>query len=269
MLVSFVTTLQDDSKDSSMRCDVLVFWDAMIFCNTFARWLQKIVATCMMCWFFWDATIFCNNFASWLQKIVACDVLVFSMLWTFVTTLQDDHLAKLLHIILQSCYKMIFCNNFARWSSCKVVTYHLAKLLQKMARKTNTNTSWFTCFYYLLYHLANLFQKIIASNKINASHHITCCYYLLYHLANLLRKIIAQSTESPILFRSCGHETQFSDQNGASKIGDSVLWHTMWRTQIARFQDPLLMSSSWHAWVLKSGECCKFPLNRFSVSYVN
>ncbi len=36
-----------------------------------------------------------------------------------------------------------------------------------------------------------------------------------------------QSTESPILFRSCphcGHETPFSDQNDASKIGDSVLW---------------------------------------------
>jgi hypothetical protein len=26
--------------------DVLVFLDAMIFCNNFARWLQKIVATC-------------------------------------------------------------------------------------------------------------------------------------------------------------------------------------------------------------------------------
>ncbi len=40
----------------------------------------------------------------------------------------------------------------------------------------------------------------------------------------------AQSTESPILFRSFEHETQFSDQNDASKIGDSVLckrtqWH--------------------------------------------
>ncbi len=53
------------------------FWDAMIFCNNFARWLQKIVATCdvMMYWFFWDAMIFCNNFARWIQKIVAtCDV---------------------------------------------------------------------------------------------------------------------------------------------------------------------------------------------------
>ncbi len=79
-----------------MRCDVLVFWDATIFCNNFARWLQKIVVTCdamqstespilfrscphcghetpffwpkmrrhksgipcsdAMCWFFWDAT---------------------------------------------------------------------------------------------------------------------------------------------------------------------------------------------------------------------
>ena len=38
----------------------LVFWDAMIFCNNFARWLQKIATA--MCWVFWDATIFCNNF---------------------------------------------------------------------------------------------------------------------------------------------------------------------------------------------------------------
>ncbi len=60
-----------------MRCDVLVFWDATIFCNNFARWLQKVVATSdAMCWFFWDATIFCNNFARWLQKIVAtCDAM--------------------------------------------------------------------------------------------------------------------------------------------------------------------------------------------------
>jgi hypothetical protein len=28
----------------------------------------------------------------------------------------------------------------------------------------------------------------------------------------------------PDLFRSCGHETPFSDQKGAAKIGDSVLW---------------------------------------------
>jgi hypothetical protein len=38
---------------------------------------------------------------------------------------------------------------------------------------------------------------------------------------------VMQSTESPILFRSCrescGHETQFYDQKGASKIEDSVL----------------------------------------------
>ncbi len=27
----------------------LVLWDAMIFCNNFARWLQKIVATCVWC----------------------------------------------------------------------------------------------------------------------------------------------------------------------------------------------------------------------------
>ncbi len=34
------------SKDSNIRCDVLVYWDATIFCDNFARWLQKIVATC-------------------------------------------------------------------------------------------------------------------------------------------------------------------------------------------------------------------------------
>ncbi len=45
MLWSFLTTLQDDSKDSSNMWYVLVFWDATIFCNNFARWLQKIVAT--------------------------------------------------------------------------------------------------------------------------------------------------------------------------------------------------------------------------------
>jgi hypothetical protein len=40
-------------------CDVLVLWDATIFCNKFARWLQKIVACDdAICWFFWDATIF-------------------------------------------------------------------------------------------------------------------------------------------------------------------------------------------------------------------
>ncbi len=80
-------------------CDVLVFWDATIFCNNFARWLQKIVATCdvtdVMCWFFWDATIFCNNFARWWQKIVATfdDVMGWfsGMLLSFVTTLQDDY----------------------------------------------------------------------------------------------------------------------------------------------------------------------------------
>ncbi len=57
-----------------MWCYVF-FWDSTIFCNNFARWLQKIVAACdamvVMCWFFWDALIFCKIFARWLQKIVA------------------------------------------------------------------------------------------------------------------------------------------------------------------------------------------------------
>ena len=47
----------------------------------------------MMCWFLWDATIFCNNFARWLQNIVACDVMgwLSGMLLSFLTTLQDGY----------------------------------------------------------------------------------------------------------------------------------------------------------------------------------
>ncbi len=95
MLLSFVTTLQDDYKRWSkheMRC-IGFSWDATIFCNNFARWLQKIIATCdAMCW---DALIFCNNFARWLQKIIAtCD----AMCWFFWDA-------------------MIFCNNFVRLCS--------------------------------------------------------------------------------------------------------------------------------------------------------
>jgi hypothetical protein len=60
------------TKDSSMLwCDMLVSWDATIFCNKFARWLQKIVGPCCDVLVFWNATIFCDNFARWLQKIVA------------------------------------------------------------------------------------------------------------------------------------------------------------------------------------------------------
>jgi len=78
-----------------------------IFCSSFRnirlgsmKLLQKIVATWdAICWFVWDAMIFCNNFTRWLQKIVAtCDVLGFrvlvfmgvgfsGMLWSFVTAL--------------------------------------------------------------------------------------------------------------------------------------------------------------------------------------
>ncbi len=94
MLLSFVTTLQDDYK-INMWCDVLVFWDATIFCNNLARWLQNMVATCdMMCWFFWDAMIFCNNFMLpkrrfWMAEgnfwgLVATVVAVLSTLWESV-----------------------------------------------------------------------------------------------------------------------------------------------------------------------------------------
>jgi hypothetical protein len=55
------------TKDSSMRCDVLILWDAIIFCNNFARLLQKIakllqkIVACYVL-ILWDATIFFNNF---------------------------------------------------------------------------------------------------------------------------------------------------------------------------------------------------------------
>ncbi len=127
MLWSFVTTLKMITKDSSnMWCvgfywmcwffldvlvflgcwfflDVLVFlgcvgfWDSTIFCNNYARWLQKIVATShcnvMRCAGFLDVMIFCNNFTRWLQKIVTCEAMCWfsKMLWSFVTTLQDDY----------------------------------------------------------------------------------------------------------------------------------------------------------------------------------
>jgi hypothetical protein len=49
--------------------------------------------------------------------------------------------------------------------------------------------------------------------------------FFLQQLCKMITKDSSnQSTESQILFRSCGHETPFTDQKGASKIGDSVLW---------------------------------------------
>ena len=81
-----------------VRCDAVhTRCDATILCNNFARWLQKIVATCAMCWVFWDAMIFCNNLARWLHKIVAsmCDAMCVGFLRKLFWN------------------AMIFCNNFA------------------------------------------------------------------------------------------------------------------------------------------------------------
>ncbi len=112
-------TAQKDS--SNMWCDVLVFWDVMLFCNNFAR-CTKIVAIVMrcvgflgcyylfvttlqddsrdssnmcdaICWFFWDVMFFCNNFAR-CTKIVAIVMRCVGFLgcyYLFVTTLQDDY----------------------------------------------------------------------------------------------------------------------------------------------------------------------------------
>ncbi len=126
-------TEQSGFGDFGICQHVLIFWDAMIFCNNFSRWLQKIVATCRarnpqflmppfiqktgfrarmnkiksripcsgnMCWFlgcvgFLRCMIFCNNFARWLQKIVRTSQMrcvgFSGMLRSFVTTLQDDY----------------------------------------------------------------------------------------------------------------------------------------------------------------------------------
>ncbi len=54
-------------------------------------------------------------------------------------------------------------------------------------------------------------------------HHCHIFARWFYKNTNARNDTTMQSTESPILFRSCGHETPFSDQKGASKIGDSVL----------------------------------------------
>jgi hypothetical protein len=80
-----------------MRCDVLVFWDAMIFCNNFARWLQKIVA----CWCV--GFLGCYDLFQQRCKMITKDssmlMLMYwfsgswfsGMLWSCVTTLQDDY----------------------------------------------------------------------------------------------------------------------------------------------------------------------------------
>ncbi len=87
-----------------MCCDVLVFWDAMIFCDNFARWLQKIVATCDVTrWFSW-------------------------MLWSFVLTLQDDQKIVACEAMCWVCwYVMIFCNNF-----CKMITKDSSIMWRKL-----------------------------------------------------------------------------------------------------------------------------------------
>jgi hypothetical protein len=80
------------TKDSSNMC--WVFRDAMIFCNNFARWLQKIVATVMWCVRFSGMLLsFVTTLPDDYNDSSNCDVMcwVSGMLWSFVTTLQDDY----------------------------------------------------------------------------------------------------------------------------------------------------------------------------------
>ncbi len=154
MRLSFVTTLQDDSADSSMmwcvgflgcyylllqlckmitkdssNCDVMCsavgnsppFWNESPF-QTFTQnfnltlWLTVLtnwlkwrfvqkrgrVADGWMCWVFWDATIFCNNFARWLQKIVATVMCCVGFLRCYYLLLQ---LCKVLGFL--ACYDLL------------------------------------------------------------------------------------------------------------------------------------------------------------------
>ena len=138
------------TKDSSnVVCWVQVFWDATIFCNNFARWLQKIVATWCI-GFFWDVLGFlgCVGFSGMLLSFVTslqddtkkwhrmlCQILLWSsvtslQLWSFVTSLQVDTIdSSNMWLCWLMCWvfwdvlvfwdaapdAMIFCNNFARW----------------------------------------------------------------------------------------------------------------------------------------------------------
>ncbi len=108
-----------------MWCDVLVFWAAPIFCNNFARWLQKIAA----CWCvgFLGCSYLFNHFARWLQKIVACDVMqstespIFDALFGHKTGFRAGMNeikigdSVLWCNVLVFWDAMIFFNNFARW----------------------------------------------------------------------------------------------------------------------------------------------------------
>jgi hypothetical protein len=82
------------TKDSS-NCDVMcwVFWDATIFCDNFARWLQKIVATVMWCVGFLGCYYLLWQLCKMITKDSSnCDVMCWfsGMRLSFVTTLQDD-----------------------------------------------------------------------------------------------------------------------------------------------------------------------------------
>jgi hypothetical protein len=92
-----------------------------------------------------------------------------------------------------------------------------------------------SCKYFPKYKASNSREQRIASSHACAFVNPSCKYFTKltkYKASNSREQRIAschimQSTESPILFRSCphcGHETPFSDQKEASKIGDSVLW---------------------------------------------
>jgi hypothetical protein len=186
MLLSFVTTLQDDQSSCKVYAsqtkilegrtkDWVCLFEALFKGGrrTIEKCFEKTVPT------------FCSAFQNLrlgsiklLQKIVASQKN--RHITSHVATIFCNHLAKLLQKLIAS----------QKTNSSHVATifcYHLAKLLQKIVASHKNNTSHVATIF--CYHLAKLLQKIIASQKNQhiASHITIFCN----HLANLLQKFIA------------------------------------------------------------------------------
>ncbi len=80
------------------------------------------------------------------------------------------------------------------------------------------------------------------------------------------KNILDQSTESPILFRSCGHETSFSDQKGASKIGEFRA--LCWTVFLSTFQGFRVSKTGWHATKTRYSHSSDQKIARFRTHYL-
>jgi hypothetical protein len=127
-------------------------------------------------------------------------------------------------IILQTCYKKIAS---AQPSATRPL-FERISISANSSKRSTTNSCWNFEANDRNGDSLKKWGELPMAASVGPTHHMA--YHAIIfcdHLANLLQKIRisrTQSTESPILFRSYGHETRFYDQKGASKIGDSVLW---------------------------------------------